>query len=83
MSEKNTGRAWDRCAEDLILKFSVGVLGAGLAGAVLFRGTNLKLVSAAFGAGTGTGMSFANCEGLLTGAKTDNRQKLASSSSTR
>ena len=78
-SEKKTGVAWDRCAEDLIIKFGVGVLGAGLAGAVLFRGSGMSIASAAFGAGAGTGHSLGNCEGLLKMAKQDNRQKLASS----
>jgi hypothetical protein len=79
MSEKKTGVAWDRCAEDLILKFGVGVLGAGIGGLVLFRGSGMRIATAAFGAGTGAGMSIANCENLLQNAKLANRQKLASS----
>ena len=81
MSHKKTGDAWDQCAEDLIIKFGVGVLGTGLAGAVLFRGSNMRIASAAFGAGAGVGHSLSNCESLLKMAKQDNRQKLANSRS--
>jgi hypothetical protein len=79
MSEKKTGIAWDKCAEDLIIKFGVGVLGAGLTGAVLFRSPSMKIASAAFGAGTGSGFALANCENLLQRAKSENRSKLAAS----
>ena len=79
MSDSKTGVAWDRCAEDLIMKFGVGVLGLGLAGAVLFKSPHLKVASAAFGAGTGSGFALAGCEGLLKGAKADNRSKLVAS----
>ena len=81
MSEKKTGVAWDSCAEDLIIKFGVGVLGTGLAGAVLFRGSSMRIAAAAFGAGAGAGHSLSNCEGLLKLAKQDNRQKLSNSRS--
>ena len=51
----------------------------GIGGLVLFRGSGMRIATAAFGAGTGAGMSIANCENLLQNAKLANRQKLASS----
>jgi len=78
-SEKKVGVAWDKCAEDVIMKFGIGVMGAGLAGAVLFRGSSMKIASAAFGAGTGSGWGLSNCENLLQRAKAENRSKLAQS----
>ena len=78
-SEKKVGVAWDKCAEDVLMKFGIGVMGAGLAGAVLFRGSSMKIASAAFGAGTGSGWGLSNCENLLQRAKAENRSKLAQS----
>lgn len=60
---QNIGDAKDRCAEQLLLKFAVGVLGGTVASmAVLKRG---KLAGTTFGAGVGLGIGINECDHLL------------------
>ena len=78
-SEKSTNAAWDRCAEDLLIKFAAGTGASGLAALLLFKGRGARLGTIGFGAGLGTGMSATNCEALLAEAKADRSAKLQAS----
>ena len=51
------GDAYDRCAEDLLIKFGAGVLG-GAVGSFIFKNKGAKMASVGFGAGVGVGCTF-------------------------
>jgi hypothetical protein len=67
-SEDVMGDAWDRCAEDVLIKFGVGVLG-GAVGTFLFKGKHLKSATVGVGAGVGIGSGYTECQYLLANSK--------------
>ena len=77
MSDKKAedvmGDAWDRCAEDLILKFGIGVLGGGVG--AFFSKTKYSLRHGRFGAGFGAGSGYTECQYILANSKKSLMQK--------
>ena len=78
-TEKSTEATWDRCAEDLLIKFAAGTGASGLAAMLLFKGRGARIGTVGFGAGVGTGASLSNCDALLAKAKADRADKLKAS----
>ena len=78
-TEKTTEVTWDRCAEDLLIKFAAGTGASGLAAMLLFKGRGARIGMVGFGAGVGTGASMSNCDALLKRARVDRATKLKAS----
>ena len=80
MSDKKAedvmGDAWDRCAEDLILKFGIGVLGGGV-GAFSFKNKGIRYATVGLGAGFGAGSGYTECQYILANSKKSLMQKFA------
>ena len=76
MQKSETSGAWDRCAEDFLIKFATGMASTGVVSAVLFRRPGLIAGGAAFGAGVGTGLAAGECKVLLNKAKERQMAKL-------
>eukprot|EP00349_Pseudokeronopsis_sp_Brazil_P002371 CAMPEP_0202971854 /NCGR_PEP_ID=MMETSP1396-20130829/31623_1 /ASSEMBLY_ACC=CAM_ASM_000872 /TAXON_ID= /ORGANISM="Pseudokeronopsis sp., Strain Brazil" /LENGTH=82 /DNA_ID=CAMNT_0049701691 /DNA_START=62 /DNA_END=310 /DNA_ORIENTATION=- len=57
-SEFRISKKWDDVIEHSIVNVSMGVLTAGVASIVLFRGRNTRMAFTALGAGFGAGMSY-------------------------
>ena len=73
-AEDVMGDAWDRCAEDLILKFGIGVLGGGV-GAFLFKNKGIRYATVGLGAGFGAGSGYTECQNILANSKKSLMQK--------
>ena len=69
------GDAKDRCAEQLLLKFTVGVLGGGAASMLLLK--RGKIPGTTFGAGIGAGMGITECDYLLKETKSRLRDEVS------
>ena len=79
-AEEVVGVAWDKCAEDLILKFSTAVLASGMASAVLFK-RPMAVRTTIFGAGVGVGTGIESCQNLLKQSKVQLRERKLSQAS--
>lgn len=62
------GEAWDKCGEELLIKFGVGVLGGGVA-CLVFKGGKTRLGAIGFGAGVGVGSGYTQCQYILQESK--------------
>ena len=75
-AEDVMGDAWDRCAEDLLIKFGAGVIGGGVA-AILFKGSGTRKAMVGLGAGVGIGSGYTECQYLLANSKKSLMQKFS------
>ena len=50
-TEKSTEATWDRCAEDLLIKFAAGTGASGLAAMLLFKGRGPRIGTIGFAMG--------------------------------
>merc|ERR1712071_602698 len=61
-SERDIGDKMNHCAGDAIIKFAGGVALGGVFSLLVFKRRSWPIV---FGAGTGLGMAYANCQNSL------------------